>query len=249
MTDNKNSYDKNAEFWVKIIRENRDRYRTDLTDQALLTAVGDPHGLVVLDAGCGEGYMSRALAERGAKVTGIDFSAELIKAAKTHERMHELPISFDVGSVNGLPYGPNTFDLVLCNHLLNDLEDPAGAIKEFSRVLSEDGRIIILMLHPCLYTARAKRDQADNDIPASTYFQTRSVSQNFVVDGLQSPVPVTAWLRPLEFYTKALEEAGFAITSLTEPHPSEELLRGDDWWQAGFTLPLFLLVVAQRWTR
>jgi hypothetical protein len=39
------------------------------------------------------------------------------------------PHTFDVGSVNSLPYDPGTFDLVLCNHLLNDLEDPAQAIR------------------------------------------------------------------------------------------------------------------------
>ena len=44
------TYARNADFWVKIIREGLDRYRTELTDQAVLDAVGDVDGLDVLDA-------------------------------------------------------------------------------------------------------------------------------------------------------------------------------------------------------
>ena len=85
MTANEQAYNTNAGFWVQIIREDRDRYRKGLTDPAILDAIGEAHGLAVLDAGCGEGYMSRTLAGNGAKVTGIDVSAELIKAAKAHQ--------------------------------------------------------------------------------------------------------------------------------------------------------------------
>jgi hypothetical protein len=69
------------------------------------------------------------------------------------------------------------------------------------------------------------------------------------VDGLQSPAPITAWVRPLEFYAKALHEAGFVITSLSEPPPSEQLLCSDDWWRNSFPRPLLMLIVAQRWPR
>ena len=47
-----NRYDANASFWVQIIREHRDRYRNEVTDPAMLHAIGEPAGLDVLDAGC-----------------------------------------------------------------------------------------------------------------------------------------------------------------------------------------------------
>lgn len=56
------TYASNADFWVRIIREQLDRYRTDLTDAAVLAALGDVAGRRVLDGGCGEGYMQCHLA-------------------------------------------------------------------------------------------------------------------------------------------------------------------------------------------
>ena len=63
---NANNYDQNARFWVQIIRGNRDRYRTELTNSALLDSLGPVNGMRVLDAGCGEGYLTRQLASSGA---------------------------------------------------------------------------------------------------------------------------------------------------------------------------------------
>src|SRR5882762_10601776 len=74
-------WDANASFWVQIIREHRDKYRNELTDPAMLHLIGEPAGLEILDAGCGEGYLSRILAKKGANATGIDSSTKLIEAA------------------------------------------------------------------------------------------------------------------------------------------------------------------------
>ena len=241
-----NRWDTNASFWVQIIREHRDKYRNDLTDPAMLKAIGQPDGLTVLDAGCGEGYLSRILARNGAIVTGVDSSAKLIEAAKAQNLADKLPVSFDISSVDELPYADDTFNLVVCNHLMNDLYDPRKPISEFGRVLRSGGRLIILMLHPCFYNKHAEREQATNGLIAASYFETRNIEQAFEVDGLRSPVSNTAWFRPLEFYTEELRSSGFVITSLTEPHPSPEQVQADNWWRKGFTRPLFMLLVAQK---
>jgi SAM-dependent methyltransferase len=238
-------YDANASFWVQIIREHRDRYRTELTDPALLNAIGNTEGLRVLDAGCGEGYLSRILARNGASVTGVDSSVRLIEAARTQNLIDRLPVSFDVASVDTLPYADDEFGLIVCNHLLNDLYDPSKSIGEFARVLRGGGRLVILMLHPCFYNKHSERHEATNGLLASSYFDTRSIEQAFEVGGLTSPVANTAWFRPLEYYTETLCKSGFGISSLTEPHPSREQIQADGWWRKGFTRPLFMLLVAK----
>jgi 2-polyprenyl-3-methyl-5-hydroxy-6-metoxy-1,4-benzoquinol methylase len=215
----------------------------------MLKAIGQPKGLMVLDAGCGEGYLARILARNGATVTGVDSSARLIEAARAHNLNDAHPVSFDVASVDELPYPDSTFHLVVCNHLLNDLRDPSRPISEFARVLRGGGRLAILMLHPCFYNKHAEREQTTNGLIAASYFDTRSIEQAFEVDGLTSPVANTAWFRPLEFYTEELRKSGFVITSLTEPHPSPEQMQADNWWRKGFTRPLFMLLVARLWDK
>ncbi len=238
------TYARNADFWVKIIREGLDRYRTELTDQAVLDAVGDVEGLDVLDAGCGEGYMSRLLAERGARAAGVDVSDSLIGYARTHAEADRLGTRYTVASLENLPYDHDSFDVAVCNHVLSDVSDPGAALLELGRVLRPGGRLVILMLHPCFYTAHAERD-ASGTIPVGTYFSDRAVDQPFVVAGIESPDEVHMNFRSLESYTSMIFNAGFSIVGLAEPHPTYDMLE-DRWWQNNFKRPLFLLLVASR---
>jgi len=56
----------------------------------LLEFLGDVAGRSVLDAGCGEGYLARVLAGRGARVTGIDLSPRLIEMARKKDTTGEI---------------------------------------------------------------------------------------------------------------------------------------------------------------
>ncbi|MCO5995481.1 class I SAM-dependent methyltransferase [Actinoallomurus rhizosphaericola] len=238
-------WEANTDYWVRVIRESRDRYRTELTDRAVLDAIGDCAGLRVLDAGCGEGYLTRTLAARGARVVGVDACHGLIDAAEGLPCEGPGSASFTRASVDALPMEDASFDLVVCNHLFSHLHDPSRAIDEFGRVLRSGGRLIILTLHPCFYTGNAERG-ASTSVPAAEYFAGRGIDQHFMVDGLRSPSKITSWLRPLEFYARTLREAGFVIADLREPHPTDEQLRNDPWWRTGFPTAIFMLLVAER---
>jgi ubiquinone/menaquinone biosynthesis C-methylase UbiE len=237
------SYDLNAKFWIKIIRENLDRYRTELTNPAVLDAVGDCSGSRLLDAGCGEGYLSRMFAERDAQVDGIDSSPSLVEAARAASSPETVRIDYHIGDVTRMDFAGESFDIVVCNHLLNDLPAPADAISEFYRVLKPGGRLVILMLHPCFYGFRVRSEKDSTRLPVSDYFTARRAEQPFNVAGILSPAPVTVYVRSLEYYSEAIISTGFRITSLREPHPSDEQLQ-DEWWQQKFSLPLFLLITA-----
>ncbi len=239
------TWDVNSDFWIQIIREGRDRYRTELTDPSVLNAIGPAERLNVLDAGCGEGYLSRILAKAGATVTGIDLSESLVVAARESASADGLNATFDVGSLYELPYATEAFDLVVCNHAINDLENPDIAIREFARVLRSGGRLIILMLHPCFYSSHADRNQEVSHAIAASYFSERSICQTFKVDGLTSPAGNTAWFRPLEYYIEQLRLSSMAVTALVEPHPTVEQMRNDPWWREKFTRPLFMLIAAE----
>jgi 2-polyprenyl-3-methyl-5-hydroxy-6-metoxy-1,4-benzoquinol methylase len=236
-------WEANAQYWVKVIRERRDRYRTELTDQAVIDAIGRCEGLRILDAGCGEGYLARRLASLGAEVLGVDAAQGLIDAAEALPAQGT--VSFTRASVDAIPSEDKSFDLVVCNHLFSHLQDPSRAVHEFGRVLTSDGRLIILTLHPCFYTEHSEQG-AIGGIPATRYFTPRGIDQHFRVDGLESPSMITSWLRPLEYYSGTLRDAGFVIADLREPHPTHEQLRSDPWWRQGFPTALFILLIAER---
>lgn len=106
-----------------------------------------PHARV-LDAGCGMGGSTRLLAERfGFSATGIDISQDFIDTARTLTRWCGLgqnsAIDFHQGSVTHLPFEDGCFDAVLCQHILMNIQDKAGALAEFRRVLRPGGRLIL----------------------------------------------------------------------------------------------------------
>jgi SAM-dependent methyltransferase len=242
----KSNYTENANFWVKIIRDRLDRYRSELTDRAVLEAIGPADGLAILDAGCGEGYLSRILAQDGADAVGVDACADLIRSAQELATEAGLAIDYHVGTVDNLPIRDGQCDLVVCNHLINDLQNIAAPFREFARVTREGGHIVILMLHPCFYGAHAERSISHRYPTPDEYFRLRTIEQQFEVAGITSPAKVAMWFRPLEDYISQLQESGFYITSLSEPHPSADQLAMDSWWHDNFVRPLFMLIVAKK---
>ncbi|MCK9922657.1 hypothetical protein MXD61_12375 [Frankia sp. AgPm24] len=114
------------------------------------------------------------------------------------------------------------------------------ALAEFARVLRPAGTFTALILHPCFYGRRGERANPDS------YYQGRPITEHFLVDGLRSPAPATSWTRPLADYITMLTAAGFTVTAMSEPRPTDEQLATNPWWAESFQYPPFLLITARR---
>lgn len=76
------SWHANARAWTQAVRERRIGTRVRVTDAAIIEAVMAHRPRTVIDLGCGEGWLVRALAERGVDALGVDAEPTLIEAAR-----------------------------------------------------------------------------------------------------------------------------------------------------------------------
>ena len=97
----------------------------------------------ILDVATGTGWTARILAERGASTTGIDYSEELILAAREIAKQRGLTITFDVGDAHQLPYPDDSFDAVVSTFGIIFVSQPEVAAKELARVCRPGGRLAL----------------------------------------------------------------------------------------------------------
>jgi SAM-dependent methyltransferase len=103
---------------------------------ALLDAVGATRGTVMVDVASGPGLVAAAAAERGVRVTGVDFASTMVDQAR--RRYPE--IVFREGDAESLAFADGGFDAVVMNFGMLHLARPDAAIAEAHRVLRPGGR-------------------------------------------------------------------------------------------------------------
>jgi SAM-dependent methyltransferase len=124
------------------------RFVTDLGAPVL--ALLDPRpGERILDLGCGDGVLTKKIAELGSKVVGVDSSAEFVAAAKR--------LGLDVIEMNAadLDFEPS-FDAVFSNAALHWMKDADAVIEGVARALLPEGRFVAEMGgHNCVKTIQS----------------------------------------------------------------------------------------------
>lgn len=101
----------------------------------LLPNLGDLKNKKILDVGAGTGRLALRLAEKGADVTALDISPEILKILNKKNSQ----IKTVVANAESLPFPDNTFDLVIAAFLIVHLKEPKYFFQEAYRVLKPDG--------------------------------------------------------------------------------------------------------------
>jgi SAM-dependent methyltransferase len=106
---------------------------------ATLDALGPLHGRELLDAGCGSGQALADAAARGAVVTGLDATPELLEIARERTPTADLRI----GDIQEMPFDADAFDVVTAFNSVQYAVDPAAAVAELARVCRSGGQVAI----------------------------------------------------------------------------------------------------------
>lgn len=199
------SWQTNAEPWVAAVREARIESRRLVTDQAMLAAIAARKPLSVLDLGCGEGWLSRALQQQGIHTWGVDATAGLVDAARQAD---------PGGDYQCLDYAgliaadlERKVDLVACNFSLFGAEELDRLLAALPRLLERPGHLLIQTLHP--HVACGDEPYADG---------WREGSWADFDAAFRDPAPW--YFRTLESWVKLLGDSGLRLDALLEPlHP------------------------------
>src|SRR5690606_17460525 len=138
---NNEIYDSLGERWytayddpIALLRaENRVKLPW-IVERIIMHKIENP---LILDVGCGAGFLCNELSEKGYRVKGIDLSRESLAIARQYDKTKL--VEYQIADAYKLPFQANSFDVITCLDFLEHVDRPHEVIREISRVLKPGG--------------------------------------------------------------------------------------------------------------
>jgi SAM-dependent methyltransferase len=199
---------------------------------AMLGLIGEVAGQDVLDVGCGPGFYAAAMADRGAKVTAIDGSAELVRVAERTAGERGTFLQHDLE--RPLPFADASFDLAVMALVYHHLYARRQLLAELRRVVRPGGRLLVSTTHP----------MSEQRWLGGSYYEGGRVDAP--IGGPGSGFTINFERMTVETFVNEMLDGGFVLERLLEPRPSPELRDADPEKFAQLDVKATVLTVALR---
>ncbi|MHA1480558.1 MAG: class I SAM-dependent methyltransferase [Candidatus Thorarchaeota archaeon] len=247
-------WENNAQAFADLVAGEGTPHHKMILNPCVENLVGTVKGKRVLDAGCGEGYLTRHYASKGADVTGVDISKNLIEIARD-KSPEDLLLDYKVDDICHMDsIADNSFDIVLCNLVILNVPCFKEAFSEFNRVLVPGGILVISIVHPAFnFYGPGSWEMGDKDpetrrrkglfFKMDDYFDEKYYQRFWKTrKGEKFPEEITFFHRTLSTYMNAVLSAGFQVTKVEEPLPVD----GDGFFERENRIPFFIVIKATK---
>ena len=234
MSDN-GLWDEHAQWWIDGFTNGAD---PEYVEQIIPLAVEELAGRVkVLDLGCGDGQIARALAAQGSDVLGVDPTQLHIDVAIERGGGP----TYLLGGATQIPAPDNSFDAVVACLVFEHIDQMDGAMTEVARVLKPQGQFSFFLNHPLLQTPGS--GWIDDHIidPPEQYWRIGPyLVETESIEEVEKDVYIRFIHRPLSRYINALIANGMTIERMVEPSPPAGFLARAPEYALAHTVPRLL---------
>ena len=213
----------NRAFWDRQSDEYQERHREFIGRPELrwgmwqvpeceLQVLGDVAGKDLLELGCGAAQWGVLLAQRGARMTGLDNSERQLEHAR--ERMAAAGVDFPLvhAAAESMPFGDESFDVVFCDHGAMSFADPLVVVPEVARVLRPGGLLAFSHMTPFAWMCWDEEEDRVVD---------RLVLDAFGMHRDDEPDGAVGFNLPYGEWVRLFRRNGFTIEALVEIQPAE----------------------------
>lgn len=248
-------WNENADMWSAHMGEGSPFQRA-LVEPKTLEFLDLSPEVTVLDLACGNGQMSRRLAGLGARVVGVDGSERMIAEARAFEGKGGPDYHVaDLTKKDALSFMADaSFERVLCNMALMDIEEIEPVFSLARRVLKPQGVFVFSITHPCFDKAVGNHLTELEEKEGALYTRRfikieRYLSSSTLTTKALPSLPSSHFFfhRSLETYLGAAFRAGLVVSDLAEPAfaPDTSLTEHRGWHHLA-EIPVVLIIKLQK---